>query len=217
MPRLASGRSVGEVGVGTGAVAAAIEADGRHVVGVDVSYPMLVRARSRLGPRLVQADAGRMPIASSSLDNVCAVWVLHLVADVVEVIAECRRVLRPGGRLLVVCGRPWEDPDDDIGAIWHELTKLFPRGDNPEALVDSAGSVGLALAESGSIEVRFEQTPEDAAGRVERREYAFLWDLADDRWDAVVAPLLARLQGLPEAGRCRRRIHRHTLLVLERR
>lgn len=215
-PRLASGRLMGEIGVGTGAVAAAVEADGHRVVGVDISYPMLVRARSRMGSRLVQADAGLLPIASSSLDNVCAVWVLHLVGDATEVVAECGRVLRPGGRLLVVCGRPGEDPDDDLGAIWLELTGLFPRGDDPEVLVAFAPSAGLSLVEVGSIEVRFEQTPEDAAGRAERREYAFLWDLPDDRWDTLVAPLLARLRGLPEPRRPRRRLHRHAVVVLER-
>ncbi len=84
-----------EVGVGTGVVAAALEAGGRSVVGVDLSLPMLRHAHARLGGGVAQADGFSLPVRSGAVDSVVIVWVVHLVPDSGAFLAEAARVVRP--------------------------------------------------------------------------------------------------------------------------
>jgi demethylmenaquinone methyltransferase/2-methoxy-6-polyprenyl-1,4-benzoquinol methylase len=108
------GESVLEIGCGTGhgilALAQAISPNGR-VHGLDLSARMLAitdeRARRRgLSPRvsLCQADATHLPYASGSFDGIFMSFVLELfdTPEIPGVLYECRRVLRGGGRVVVV-------------------------------------------------------------------------------------------------------------------
>ena len=70
-----------ELGIGTGIVAAALGERGHHVVGVDLSAPMLARAHARLGPRVARADVHRLPFGNAGVAAVVSVWVLHLVHE----------------------------------------------------------------------------------------------------------------------------------------
>lgn len=99
------GCSVLEVGVGTGRVGAFLAAEGARVFGVDVSREMLrcidPQATGDAGLlRLVQADAGRMPLPDRALDRSVCVNVLSHAPDFPTIIAEVGRVLRPGGRFV---------------------------------------------------------------------------------------------------------------------
>ena len=91
-----------EIGVGTALVAKAVAAGGTNVVGIDISSAMLAVAAQRFRGPLVRADATALPFADGSLAAVCAVWVFHLVDDPSAVLASCRRVLQPGGRVLAI-------------------------------------------------------------------------------------------------------------------
>lgn len=103
-----AGRRVLDLGTGPGGLASDLAAEGASVVGIDGSPEMLRRAACRAaGPerraiRLVRADAGRLPLASRSVDDVGGILVLHLLDDARRALAECRRVLRAGGRLAFV-------------------------------------------------------------------------------------------------------------------
>ena len=108
------GESIFEIGPGTGhALLALARAAGPagHVTGVDLSPGMLRRARTRLEraglyrqARLVCADAAHLPLPPSSFDAVFLSFTLELLAPegIPRVLGECRRVLRPNGRLCVV-------------------------------------------------------------------------------------------------------------------
>lgn len=80
------------------------------VVGVDIARRMLEEARRRerdsgLPPgqvRWVRADAGRLPFRSGSVDALTGHSFLYLVPDRDAALAECLRVLRPGGRLILM-------------------------------------------------------------------------------------------------------------------
>ncbi len=75
----------------------------RSVVGVDLSAPRLAEARRRTPAASVAAARGeQLPFADGSFDLVYVSHVLHHADDHVAVLRELRRVLRPGGALLVI-------------------------------------------------------------------------------------------------------------------
>jgi SAM-dependent methyltransferase len=75
-------------------------------VGLDYSAGMLqALARRTTAVAPVQGDANVLPIATNSVDVVIAAWMLYHV-DPDRVLPECRRVLRPGGRLIASTNAP---------------------------------------------------------------------------------------------------------------
>ena len=97
-----------DIGTGTGRV---LELLAHHIsqgVGVDASKAMLALARSRLARADLShcsvrlADMYRLPLAETSFDIAVLQMVLHYAEDPLGVLGEAARVLRPGGRLLVV-------------------------------------------------------------------------------------------------------------------
>lgn len=100
-----------DLGGGTGRDAAELRRrfPRAEVILLDRSVPMLRRARARLGwwrpLRRACADAAALPLADASMDLVVSNLMLPWVADVPAVLGEFRRVLRPGGMLLLsTCG-----------------------------------------------------------------------------------------------------------------
>jgi len=100
-----------DVAVGTGLVAreaAALVGEAGLVVGLDLSAGMLAEAR-RAGLRapLLQGNAERIPLADASVDFLSMGYALRHVSDLGAAFAEYRRVLRPGGTVLLLeIGRP---------------------------------------------------------------------------------------------------------------
>lgn len=97
------GDRVLDLGAGDGAFAADLTAAGCTVVAVDVAQEALRRARARvpgLDARLAPED-GPLPLDEDAVDLVWAGEVLEHVADVTGLLAEVRRVLRWGGRLVL--------------------------------------------------------------------------------------------------------------------
>jgi ubiquinone/menaquinone biosynthesis C-methylase UbiE len=84
------------------------ETHGQEVIGVDVadgSFPDRHELKRRARPLLkcVKADARRLAfLAAGAVDAVVMVWALHELAQARAVLVEARRVLRPGGKLLIV-------------------------------------------------------------------------------------------------------------------
>ncbi len=98
-----AGERVLDVGCGEGAFTAELARAGALPVGVDVAEEPLRRARARhpeLELRLVDAD-GAWELADASFDVVWAGEVIEHVLDTAAWLSEVRRVLRPGGRLLL--------------------------------------------------------------------------------------------------------------------
>ncbi len=94
-----------DVGAGTGVFARAwVEWYGADVVAVDPALQMLREGARRglpSGVRLVGGRAEHLPMRDAAADLVWASTVLHHIADLQAAATELRRVLRPGGRLLV--------------------------------------------------------------------------------------------------------------------
>ena len=102
-----AGEKILEVGVGTG-LSLPLYPTGCHVVGIDISDPMLERARTRLEGlehaevRLERMDARAITYDDGHFDKVLAPYVISVVPDPDKVMAEIVRVCRPGGTVIVV-------------------------------------------------------------------------------------------------------------------
>lgn len=105
-----AGRRILDAGCGAGPLFAALRDRGAVVTGVDASAGMLELARRRLGAdadlRVVDL-AGPLPFPDDTFDDVVASLVLHYLEDWGPTLAEIRRVLKPGGRLLVSVDHPF--------------------------------------------------------------------------------------------------------------
>jgi ArsR family transcriptional regulator len=101
------GVTVLEIGVGTGGLLTELAARVPRVIGVDHSPAMLEEARRRLADRGVSGielrlgEMSHLPLPDGSVGCVVANMVLHHAADPAQVLAEIRRVLAPGGALLL--------------------------------------------------------------------------------------------------------------------
>jgi len=103
----AAGDRVLEVGVGTG-LSLPHYPDGCRVTGIDISEPMLDRARERaeqLGLGNVDLrlmDARDLAFPDGSFDHVLAPYVISVVPEPERVLSEIHRVCKPGGTIVVV-------------------------------------------------------------------------------------------------------------------
>lgn len=105
--RLPGGRVL-EAGVGTG-LALPYYAPSKRITGIDLSAEMLVRARRRVAEQrltnveaLLEMDAQNTSFGAGSFDIAVGMFVASVVPDARELLAELRRVVRPGGHLLFV-------------------------------------------------------------------------------------------------------------------
>jgi ArsR family transcriptional regulator len=115
---------VADLGCGTGRVTEALAPFVRKVIAVDDSDEMLEEARRRLeGLGNVDCRKGsieQLPIEDRALDAATLVLVLHHLPEPEQALAEVARVLKPGGRLLVVDTLPHdrEEYAQAMGHIW---------------------------------------------------------------------------------------------------
>lgn len=115
---------IGDLGCGTGHVSEVIAPSVGRVIAVDESGPMLSAARERLKKcSNVELRAGMvedLPIENGELDAGILFLVAHFVADPPELMREVQRVLKPGGKLLLVDFMIHERTDYAIqlGHVW---------------------------------------------------------------------------------------------------
>ena len=112
-----------DVGCGSGPLLAALRDRGAIVTGIDKSAGMLELARRRLGDDadLLVAELGSpLPFPDDTFDDVTASLVLHYLEDWGPALAELRRVLKPGGRLIVSVNHPFTEN------LWHREAGLEP-------------------------------------------------------------------------------------------
>lgn len=142
-----------DVGCGTGALLAAVrrQAPGVEATGVDLTPEMLRVARGKLGggTGLAAADAMRLPFAPGSFEAVVSSSSFHYWPEPGAALAELRRVLRPGGRLVItdwcddylacrVCDLVLRvvDPAHRRAYGSHQCERLMRRADFADTRVD---------------------------------------------------------------------------------
>lgn len=151
------GLVVGDLGCGTGQLTALVAPHVSRVIGVDGSAEMLQAARRRLAGlenvSLRRGDIEALPIDDAELDTAMLALVLHHVPDPARALSEVARVLRRGGRLLVVDMLPHDRAEyqQQMGHVWLGF---------PESQVQKL------LTGAGFDNVRFRALPPDpdAAG-----------------------------------------------------
>ncbi|HEY7181636.1 MAG TPA: class I SAM-dependent methyltransferase [Blastocatellia bacterium] len=132
------GERVLEIGFGTGhcliALAQAVGPTGA-IYGIDLSDEMLKVAQGRLEKeglderaKLTCGDAAELPYSSETMDAIFISFTLELfdTPEIPRVLAECRRALRPGGRMVVV-GMSKEGEDGIILQVYEWTHKHFPN------------------------------------------------------------------------------------------
>ncbi|MBN8968207.1 MAG: class I SAM-dependent methyltransferase [Rhizobiales bacterium] len=104
----AVGGKILEVGVGTGLSFDDYD-HGTQITGIDMSAPMLEKARAKMASgrypfvkAVQQMDAHQMAFDDATFDCVVAQFVITLVARPEQVLSECARVVKPGGRIILV-------------------------------------------------------------------------------------------------------------------
>jgi SAM-dependent methyltransferase len=101
-----------DVGCGPGIVACAFAAVAQHVTGLDLAPLMLEQAQMRQTERSLtnmtwlRGDVARMPFADNSFSIVVSRYTFHHFLSPADVLAEMKRVCRPGGRVVVADATP---------------------------------------------------------------------------------------------------------------
>jgi ubiquinone/menaquinone biosynthesis C-methylase UbiE len=132
-----TGRDVLEVGCGRGGGSAFLfeRFAPRSMTGVDLAHIAIERCRrqyGRPGLTFLAADAQQLPFPDESFDTIVNVESSHCYPDMAAFLAEVRRVLRPGGVLLLADFRltsspPGQANPDDVPALRRRLTEAGMR------------------------------------------------------------------------------------------
>ncbi|MEU3987700.1 methyltransferase domain-containing protein [Streptomyces platensis] len=158
-----AGRRILDAGCGSGPLSAALRDRGADVTGIDASAGMLALARRRLGDdaalRVVDLS-DPLPFADGAFDDVVASLVLHYLEDWGPTLAEMRRVLKPGGRLILSVQHPFvdyaiQDPRPDYSATTSYTSEFMFSGQSVQlrlwrrplhAMTDAFTAAGFRLA-----------------------------------------------------------------------
>lgn len=121
--------TVGDLGCGTGQLSEALAPVVRRVIAIDESGAMLTSARKRLSAFAnVDVRSGSveaLPLEDGELDVALLFMVTHLVLEPRTVLAETHRVLKPGGRLLILdlTSHEREEYSHDMGHVWQGFSE----------------------------------------------------------------------------------------------
>ncbi len=153
------GERIADVGCGPGLLAldlAAAVGPAGHVLAVDVSESMVSMASQRCAGlgyvRTGQAHASALPAPDGALDALVCTQVLEYVPDAAGALREFARVLRPGGRLLLM-DTDWES------CVWHSgdparMRRIIDAWDSHCAHPHLPGRLVPMLADAGFTDVR---------------------------------------------------------------
>jgi SAM-dependent methyltransferase len=194
-----------ELGIGTGRIALPFIRAGHDYTGVDLSRPMMERLTAKLAADegaanyrydLREADVAALPFADASFDVIITVHVLHLVADWQTTLHEARRVLAPGGWIIIgydsdTDRQPQANPSDParVRERWMEIRRDLgfdkPAGRSniwggDERLMAFLQSLGARTAMVPLAE--FERPSATAHEMVERyraRMYSSDWEVSE--------------------------------------
>lgn len=166
--KVKAGERILDVGCGCGATTTAFAAPAGatgHVTGIDISAPMLARARQVVPPGLpvdfVLADATVYPFVAASFDLLVSRFGVMFFAEPALSFANLRRALRPSGRVAFAC---WREPRENpffmapLQAVYKHVPRLpQPGSEDPGPFAFAAQErVRRILGEAGFSKVEME-------------------------------------------------------------
>ena len=209
-----AGKRILELAIGTGLIGLPYIVAGDDYVGVDISHAMMSQIVAKLiagaPTALAQADITRaLPFAADSFDVVQAVRAFHLLDDWRRCVSESRRVLKPGGHLVIVEIRtpandasppPWAIAHDKWGEILGELGVPAATIRHGNGLTEATVAAHIR-AVGGAADVvdllTFAELPVSCRTMVERRASRMFsndWALPDEVFDRAVRRLVHWLE-----------------------
>ena len=219
-----------EIGVGTGRIALPLHRRGREVVGIDLSGPMLERYRAKAAaaglppPPLLRGDATRLPLRDACVAAVLEVHVLHLVPNWELALAEARRVLAPGGAVLIGRGgshRGSEGPRGETLRRFYELARSLGGGPRTVGASENEPKVAGLVALGGTAEPieplvwEEQETYAQALDAVEARIYSHTWRLPDDIFATACRRLRTEVEAAhPDLDQPHQGVHSFTLTAV---
>lgn len=172
-----AGRRILDVGCGAGPLLESLRDRGALVTGVEPSIKMLELARQRLGEDAALHEGGLggdpLPFPDGAFDDAVACLVLHYMKDWHAPLVELRRVLTPGGRLIVAVNHPFcyrlQYPKADYFAITEYSEEYTFRGERATFTYwhRPLHAMTSAFAEAG-FRVAVVSEPPPAPGAAER-------------------------------------------------
>ena len=149
-----------DIATGTGDIAqeALKQQPGALVHGADFALEMMRVGRARRGGERIDwagADALRLPYADASFDAVVSAYLLRNVIDIPRALAEQRRVLRSGGRIVILDTSP--PPESALKPL---INLHLQVGDTPAGTAGGGQSGGRCL----SLSARVDRALQDTAG-----------------------------------------------------
>lgn len=163
------GERIADIGVGPGLLAqdlARLVGETGRVAGLDMAPAMIKMARTRLAAlpqaECMTGDATALPFEGGSLDAAVSTQVYEYVADMGTALSELHRVLRPGGRALVL-------DTDWRSVVWHSsdearMERVLACWDEHLADPHLPAKLGRLFARAGFQVLRVEIVPMLAAG-----------------------------------------------------
>lgn len=155
-----------DVGAGTGQFATAFhDWFGLGVVAVEPSAAMRDQIPRTPGIQVHEGDASSLPLPDESADAAWLSLVIHHIPDLGAAAREIRRVLRPGGPVLIRQGFPDRyEPAGKLKQNRIELVRWFPEAGRVAATFPSLDDTRAAFAAAGFREEALEQVRETYAG-----------------------------------------------------
>lgn len=140
-----------DVGGGTGRVSSTLTSMVGKLVLCDLSLPMMMEAKNKDMPCLVQGSSHLLPFPSNFFERVLVVDALHHFSDQQGAIKDLIRVLKPGGRLLI------EEPDIrkttvKVVALMEKMALMKSHFYTPNEIVGMVRRTGYAAEQSSDGE-----------------------------------------------------------------
>lgn len=172
-----------DIGIGTGRTALPLARAGIHLVGVDLSIPMLRQLIAKSGGvplvPIVAGDATALPFRDGSFDAGLIIHVLHSVPRWQGVIGEAVRIMRPGGRIVVDPGVSSNVVSQAIEARFVEELGQEPhrRAWTVETLDETFAGLGCRVMQLPEIQISYRRPLSTLIADLEAGRASWQWSL----------------------------------------
>jgi SAM-dependent methyltransferase len=167
-----TGKKVLDVGCGNGYVLSKYATEGAMVCGIDITQASIDLCQKRFAHLQLQgdfqvADAQNIPFPDNTFECVCSMGVLHHVPDTQKALDEIHRVLKPGGRLIVMFYHRNSARYQFMYRFWswitgksmEQLVNEYDGVGNPKGTVFSRIELGAMLAKFSDIRMHVDYLP----------------------------------------------------------